>query len=187
MDTLIQGGNVIPLPVLWSKLTSRTEGTDILLEWQTFMEQNNAGFYVERSVDATHWNVIAILPSKAEHGFSNSLIPYNFKIEEKFAGIYYYRVVQKSNSGKVVTSNVVTVPVNGQTTDIIVYPNPVKNELYLLGIPDQAEFSIYDFSGKQVLKGKYHDKIKISSLRNGIYWIRCAGRNLKVVIDSNRE
>ena len=59
---------------------------------------------------------------------------------------------------------------------LIVYPNPVSNNLYVNNIPNNIEFiNIINIEGKEVLKTKAANSIDISSLSKGIYVIKFNG------------
>jgi uncharacterized delta-60 repeat protein len=55
---------------------------------------------------------------------------------------------------------------------IIIYPNPVKETLYISHI-ENTDYEVYDILGKLILKGKTVDnKINVTSLKNGIYILK---------------
>jgi hypothetical protein len=57
-----------------------------------------------------------------------------------------------------------------------IYPNPVKNQLNISY--DKSiftDFEIYNSTGKIILNGKLNERIDISSLSGGIYYIRMIG------------
>ncbi|MDR2205018.1 MAG: T9SS type A sorting domain-containing protein [Flavobacteriaceae bacterium] len=56
-----------------------------------------------------------------------------------------------------------------------IYPNPVQNELQISDYTGNGTYSIFDFSGKQILSGKLsNDKstINVSSLAPGVYVLK---------------
>jgi hypothetical protein len=53
--------------------------------------------------------------------------------------------------------------------DIILYPNPVKNQLFLEIEWQEFSYSIFDIAGKQIITGKNSKFINTSKLANGIY------------------
>lgn len=59
--------------------------------------------------------------------------------------------------------------------DILLYPNPASNTLYLTLEPgmENGEFTIYNVEGRAVLKGQIADaEIKLKDLKNGIYFLK---------------
>lgn len=70
-----------------------------------------------------------------------------------------------------------------EINDIIIYPNPVINDLYISGsISNVKEVSIFNLNGKKCYSGLYSSSIKISDLTKGIYFLYVAmddGRQLR--------
>lgn len=59
-----------------------------------------------------------------------------------------------------------------QNSDLQVYPNPFKDEFYVAN-PDAANYEVYDFSGKLVLKGDINNqKVTAAKMQKGIYIIK---------------
>lgn len=58
--------------------------------------------------------------------------------------------------------------------NIAVWPNPVKNVLYLNGV-DGALVQIYDATGRMVLQQIYEGQLEVSNLAQGMYVIKAAG------------
>lgn len=56
--------------------------------------------------------------------------------------------------------------------EISLYPNPAKGKLYIKGLHDGVNVSIYATSGQVVLRESYNGYLDISSLRSGIYTLR---------------
>ena len=61
--------------------------------------------------------------------------------------------------------------------ELQVYPNPVRNTLYIstLGIEGDLNFQIISAIGEVVLKGKVDGQIDVSKLESGLYWIQFTG------------
>jgi hypothetical protein len=53
--------------------------------------------------------------------------------------------------------------------DLVLYPNPVKNQLYLETEWQEFSYSIFDIAGKQIITGINSKLINTSKLANGIY------------------
>jgi hypothetical protein len=63
---------------------------------------------------------------------------------------------------------------NNKVTAYIVYPNPTTGEFTLQGYPGKVNYSVYDLTGREILKGTLtaSQTIDISSYQNGAYFIR---------------
>ena len=62
-------------------------------------------------------------------------------------------------------------PLTGTET-FAVYPNPASDVLHLEGNIEGGHMSLYDLTGRKVYEGEYQSKISVSSLNNGMYFIR---------------
>ncbi|KIA88817.1 M1 family aminopeptidase [Kaistella jeonii] len=65
--------------------------------------------------------------------------------------------------------------------DIVLFPNPVKDQLSFKGISKVSPFEIYSLDGKLIKKGNYKPSsfINISTFNSGIYFIKIDGKNIK--------
>ena len=65
----------------------------------------------------------------------------------------------------------------------IVFPNPAKDEIILNNIPANTMVSVFDINGKAVLKttSSAGEKINISSLASGVYFITAGNAKLKLI------
>ena len=113
------------LPVTWLDFTGQFAKNNVILNWKTASEQNNAGFDVERSSDGRSWSKIGFIPGK-----TNSAVPtpYSYTDLLPLKGLSYYRLKQIDLDNKFSYSR--TVQINGLTTDeASMWPNPVTNML----------------------------------------------------------
>jgi hypothetical protein len=86
---------VTSLPVtIISFDAKRKEGSGIRLTWETSIEQNNKGFEIQRKTEATSFDAIAFVPSKALNGASNTLLSYEYIDDQVLKGGIQYRLVQ---------------------------------------------------------------------------------------------
>jgi parallel beta-helix repeat protein len=59
--------------------------------------------------------------------------------------------------------------------EISIFPNPAKNQILLVGLENDTEITIFDFTGKLVFETRIADSqapIDITSLNNGIYFVK---------------
>jgi hypothetical protein len=57
-------------------------------------------------------------------------------------------------------------------TLFLIYPNPVKDKLFIQGVSNPLKVSIYNLLGKKVLSIKNTNNINVQSLPSGVYTIR---------------
>ncbi len=85
-----------------------------------------------------------------------------------------------------VAPNNLTITEN-PTDEIIVYPNPVSDKLYVKGLSNQADIRIYNSLGQLVISRKYNSYVDVAGLQSGIYHVICTekaksmNRTLKIV------
>jgi hypothetical protein len=165
-----------PLPVtLLSFEGKRINERDVLLEWQTATELNNKGFDVESSKNAFEFNKIAFVDGA---GNSNTIKNYQLSIVNPQNA--YYRLRQVDFDGTFSYSNIIFVKGSDNSNENIVtiYPNP-SSEYINIEINDnkisQSQIEgvvIYNLIGQKMETKVENDKINISSLANGTYFIR---------------
>ena len=57
-------------------------------------------------------------------------------------------------------------------TNISIYPNPTNDKLFIQGLSDATEVSIYNILGKEVISTKNTSNINVKALPKGVYIIR---------------
>lgn len=73
---------------------------------------------------------------------------------------------------------------DSNTTTLMVYPNPTKGMLHIKKIDDPKKIEVFDLRGASVYKVKFTDKIDLSFLTKGVYFIKTdLNQIVKVVID----
>lgn len=101
-----------PLPVELIRFSALKEDNNVLLQWTTASEHNNAGFELERSADAVHWTNVTWIPTK--NGNTDRVQQYAFLDEHPIRGLNYYRLRQTDRDGKVVLYPVTVVNMGGR-------------------------------------------------------------------------
>jgi hypothetical protein len=140
--------NIVPVTLI-DFSASRIQN-DIVVNWKTANEINFDGFEVQRSLDATNFNVAAnIVASKA------GLYSFNDKNAAKdfaSAKTLYYRLKMVDKDGSAKYSAIVSIKLDKNfKSSISVYPNPFVNEIKLRINTENAglaNISINDISGK---------------------------------------
>ncbi|HRE52382.1 MAG TPA: T9SS type A sorting domain-containing protein [Flavitalea sp.] len=172
------------LPITLGPFTAKTSGKNILVQWQTTMESNNAGFYLERSTDGIHFSNLAFIPSKTSDGNSVSNLFYSYTDVSPVSGANYYRLKQEDHDGAVNYSPVVSVRLNKDIINTLgIYPNPVTNEMmnvsFQSGISAAVVLSVTDLSGRMlshrsvaIRPGENVTQINTGSLKPGLYLLR---------------
>lgn len=160
------------LPVSLVNFTVKEQQNEINLNWETLSEQQNKGFVIERSADATNWISLGFVPAQSAEGNSNQHLYYAFTDPKPNAGIAYYRLKQTDLNGAYTYSPVQKLNRQASAT-ISIYPNPATDHIAIGGISGGAQFDIRDVSGNLVLHSSTEDRhvIPIHNLVAGYYFI----------------
>jgi hypothetical protein len=181
-----------PLPITLISFTVTKQGTnDALLKWTTSMEQNNKGFEIQRSTDASNWTVIGFVS-----GAGNSQVNRDYRYTDKDLanGTYYYRLRQVDFDGKSQTSKIASLTITGAFTLELLqnHPNPVTNSTTIEMIIPQScrvQLILYDQVGRPVRQlmdemkpaGKYQVELYKSGLSAGAYYYKLNAMGQSIV------
>ena len=119
------------LPVKLTSFTAKGLSTDkVVLNWNTSQEKNSSHFTIEKSLDGKEFSDAGIVFS-----MGNSEQPQQYTFTDKLRtgekGMIYYRLKMVDVDGKSYHSPIKVVRIGDEkaNTSILVYPNPVANEL----------------------------------------------------------
>jgi|GEM_PF-1936533 len=168
-------GGVV-LPVAWSPLSGSMQNGQAVLSWETYHEQHNVGFHVQRSADARNWENAGWVPAKAEEGVAPATIAYTFTDPFPYNGRIFYRLAQADRDGKTAYSNTVLLTAGNNGALLRVYPNPARDLLTFspgrLRAGEEAVMCISDMSGKVVYRQPVTAQtctVPVGSLPSGHY------------------
>ncbi len=155
--------------VLFKAITIKDK---VEINWATENELNSSRFELEESKDGIQFYRIG---SHAAAGNSVSRINYSFTTDRKTAGVYFYRLKAIDKDGTFTFSGIERVSFSGKSSDLIVYGNPVKNNLQFNYIANAGMYSFRMTSilGNQFVTGTFGanemTNVDISSLAAGTY------------------
>jgi hypothetical protein len=172
-------------PTNLTATTNKRSNGSIELNWQD-NANNEDGFYVEFSQDTTSssWTLLATLSVDEE-----TYIHTGLNDGEQF----FYRVSAFNAVGSSAFSNVAetTVSVNSFhdffENNISIYPNPVKNHLFINANQNNGNLlaEIFDLTGKRIKEVNIInnlEKIDVSEFDNGMYYLKInANEGVKVL------
>jgi len=167
--------NQTPLPItLLSFDAEISENNTVKLTWQTVSEINNDYFTVEHSVDGDEWSSVGKVAGRN----SNLMESYSLMDENPYSGLSYYRLKQTDYNGSFTYSKVVPVTIE-EETPILIYPNPAKEHLTIIGGKSELQhIRIFDLLGKDVTRLVSFEVIEsekfnldIRNLSRGLYLI----------------
>ena len=161
------------LPVELLHFTAAAKGHEVQLHWATATEQNNAGFQVQRSSDALRFEAIAEVPGV---GNSMQVVEYDALDRSPLPGTSYYRLLQTDFDGTTSYSDVVSVTI--AESELLAYPNPADDRVWLTGTIAGEAATLFDAMGRTLRTGTANDAsftIDLSDLPAGRYLISVAG------------
>jgi hypothetical protein len=152
-----------PLPITLLAFDAHEVDQDVMIEWKTASEKNNAGFIIERSADGQSFYKIDELETKALNGNSSTVLDYKIMDENPLEGWNYYRLKQVDQDGSVKAYHIDVVQIEESEKESIVsnpvgvgeiYPNPYHAEG--LHIPvnkdlDRIQLEVFDMTGRSLL------------------------------------
>jgi hypothetical protein len=141
-----------PLPVELTAFNAVSARTEVVLNWTTATEKNNAWFAIERSEDGRLFDEIGRTP-----GAGNSSTPRHYIFTDKYplAGLNYYRLRQLDDDGGFSFSPVRAATI-GNAGRLRLYPSPVTDLLHIRWNADHgtsAQWYIFDVAGRLTLSG----------------------------------
>lgn len=164
------------LPVELTNFVAKSQKSSIVLNWETASERNNAGFYLERSLFGERdFEEIAWIEGANN---SSQILHYNYEDSEIISGVtYYYRLRQVDLDGAETISKVVRANIKAANDwDVILFPNPAKDEVRLQAIGEENEIldvSIIAASGQVIRQVKDTNSVLyIADLATGLYWLK---------------
>ncbi len=149
------------------------------IDWVISQDINATEYTIERMFGEEDFVTLASLSSRQE----SSKAEYTFIDTNAFAeGMYYYRVIQLSNNGESTVSAIVAVEVGSSDSDLVIYPNPAKDqvvvELTHSGAQETGRLNVYNSIGElvdtQALTiqiGRNPISLDVSSMTPGIYQV----------------
>ncbi len=179
------------MPIELSSFAAFVENTNVILNWTTATEKDNAGFDIERNANGV-WSKISYVAGKG-----NSEVPTDYTYTDKKlnSGSYSYRLKQTDYNGNFkyydLTSSInIGVPDKFSLSQN--YPNPFNPATKIdFALPKDGNvmLKIYDLSGREIVTvlnefrtaGYYTINFNASNLASGIYYYKLsAGNNIAV-------
>lgn len=150
----------------------------VILKWTTENEEPEQWFDVQRSIDGgISYTSLGMVNGK---GMSADMQTYALSDMQPFAGVAYYRLVQRNKQGDVRFTDVKVISRQADlVTYYTIYPNPVQGMLNIrlsAASNEQALTEVFDLNGRRmlsrhfnVLAGEQTLGMDMSRLGNGTY------------------
>lgn len=173
-----------PIPVRWVSFTGKRTNNGNQLTWKAEEDANTDSYELEYSPNGVQYNTVKAIVAQSKLQNSSGLTAtYTEAHPEKNDA--YYRLKQFDRNGRFSYSEVVFIK-GGQSKQLVLYPNPVKDQLRL-SIPgvlgnDQAIVQIYHVNGIKLLEQRVSTNtptINTARFSTGQYIVRVtAGGNV---------
>lgn len=166
----------VPLPVSFRSFNATRRSQNVQLRWETELEINNRGFYVQRNLGRT-WTDVAFVVSRADGGNSSGVLAYELTDLNPTKGVTQYRILQVDLDGKTKISQVRAVRGEMQPSKTLLYPNPSRDGSVSIVFEDvntSRDVMVSDISGRIVKqwKGVTDNNMRITNLMPGTYLLR---------------
>jgi hypothetical protein len=165
----------LPLNLLEFKAKNNTNATT--LYWETSSEKNMLNFDIQKSSNGIEFNSVGMVKAN-NFGDKNK---YTFN-DSKTNDIQYYRLKMNELDGSYSYSQIVKVQGDFSKNLLVVYPNPVQNELNLqwqIAPTTTQKYAIYNSTGVLIKTVETPlQKIDTSKMTSGTYFIRTENQQL---------
>jgi hypothetical protein len=166
----------IILPVTWQSFTAHRNGNSVQLNWSTATEINNRGFNVQRLLGNGSWETVAFVPSAVAGGNSSSVQQYSYSDLNLFSGVSQYRLQQVDIDGHFKYSDVRSVRNGGQTSHMLLYPNPSSGNanLQFANADGRRDVMVTDMAGRVVRQWRSvsSQNLQLGGLTPGVYSVK---------------
>ena len=178
------------LPVTISHIHAYQQSQGINVEWTTQNEISIDHYEVERSLDGI---TFSRLGNVASHGNGSTLVDYHLFDANPFAGINYYRIRSVSLTGNSYYSTVVKVLINQAPASFSIYPNPVKDNTFVLRLPAMErgmyKISLTNYLGQHVYEKEFSydgasatQRVVVDKpVARGVYDVQVSGAGVMMV------
>ncbi|HVZ57197.1 MAG TPA: T9SS type A sorting domain-containing protein [Chitinophagaceae bacterium] len=165
------------LPVKWLNFSTTAQNNgNVALSW-TVSEENNKGFYVERSLDGKTWETVTFVPSKNQTGTD---VSYAYTYNSQFYGTTSFRIKQVDLDGSFSYSPVRSLQLGSSQATVSIWPNPARDYLNITGQGSESTgatsfVQLFDQAGRMIARQQLQpgvNTVDMSRLTAGIYIAR---------------
>lgn len=143
------------------------------LFWHTVNEKDHKGFYVERSSNGQHWEMLDFLPARGNNGIGKN--EYSYTDNGISLPQYFYRLKSAGLDGSTEYSTVIHIRFTSGQPDLSVFPNPVTESYTRVYNAAQAPLDLYNAQGtliRSFIPDSEQFRLDLSDLNPGIYLIK---------------
>jgi endonuclease I len=173
------------LPVLLTDFIATNNDKSVKLEWFINGESRFKNYEIERSVDGRAFNKIGEVEGRnlASYNFTDNDLPRN--------AIVYYRLKMIDIDGRFTNSKIVSIKLNNNLSNALVYPNPTAESLNVKlyeVLQSRSTLQVTDVTGRIIMQkdvnvNEVNIKLDVKNLSAGRYFIKIAN-NTQIINQS---
>lgn len=180
------------VPVELISFSAETRDNNVILQWATASEVNNAGFEVQRKNGNQDWLALSFIEGS---GTTQQVQHYLYTDNAVLPANYTYRIKQIDYDGMFKYSNIVSINVGVSPAEFLLaqnYPNPFNPATkinYSTAVEGLVTLRVYDITGKEIITlvnehkaaGNYKVNFDASEFASGVYFYRLeSGSSMQV-------
>ena len=191
-DMSSEVGPTAPLPVELAEVSAQADGGQVLVQWQTSSETNNAGFVVEHRRGETEteasWSEMGFVQGA---GTTTQPQSYQYRADNLGYGEHQFRLRQRDTDGTTTTSSIVSADLRLKVKYRVrsPYPNPTRGTATMeITVQEQQPVAVevYDVQGRRIrtvhqrtLAGQQTRRVRVSTegLSSSLYFVRVEGKD----------
>ena len=172
---LVYQTSVVPVALLNFDAAPHTNS--IVLNWSTSFENNNKGFFIERSIDGTRFEPITWMNGKINSNIISRYSYTDYWVQPNV--VYYYRLRQKDTDNNEKLSDTRQAIIKGKGKLLAtINPNPASEAItvFVSGANGKATMSLFDATGRRVKNWKNQNpslgrgcRLKRQGIAAGVY------------------
>jgi hypothetical protein len=162
------------LPIQFNSFTAQSSyNCETFIKFTTGTEENVSQIEIEHSINGTSFNTIQKITPLG----SNS--SYSFIHTNPGFGKNFYRIMSTDRDGRTQKSEIVQ-SANTCNTLMEVYPNPVRNEIFIKGFQneDKVTIQLFDVTGKLIMQQVFSRngiiRMELGKIASGQYTLRAS-------------
>jgi hypothetical protein len=160
-----------PLPVKFSGFTAKKVYDAVSLTWTVGIEENVAGYEVQKSTDGNSFSRIGFVAARGVSSYTY--------VDSKVNETAFYRVRSVDNDSKYIYSSILTL--KGDQSDVVMkaFPSPVQSQLTVQhsSTTSNGKIDVLSVDGRlfksiALAAGTQQTSVDLSSAKAGIYIVR---------------
>jgi len=178
-------GKITPLAAFLQSFTATKVDTKGLLEWTIVGGKNISTFIIQKSSDGNSFSDLATVLPK---GTTDSLTDYQYTDKILWNGNNYYRLKIVFADGHFIYSPLRLISFDTNGFIVSIYPNPVRDNLFINTSVNCNQLVLFDVSGKLIRSVNtfgFQNILSVRNLAKGVYIIVVktdAGKKIQKIV-----